>query len=370
MALSDKSPVRRDSGCAQAAIHMNSKQLVGAALAGRPVPRVPVGPLAVHYCARLLGCTVRQYTTSPKLLAESVIRYYERFRPDAVWVSADTWVSAEAMGARVGAEDDNQPLGGLGEPLIQSAADIDRIAPPDPASQGRYPSMLEALSRVVGVLGKETWVIGCFDQYPFSLAAALMNLDKVMLRLADDPPFVEALMHRCAEYAVAYGKALAEAGADMLSGGDSPAGLVNPRIYEQFLLPFEQRVIAALRTTGKPVSLHICGRATPLLPFMKISGADVLELDHFVDLARVSEITGPDTALWGNVDPVGVLAQGTPDSVTVTARQLLSDMAAAGHSRFVLSSGCCLVMGTPASNLQALINVSQEPLNGRTFAQP
>src|SRR5512146_2220805 len=100
---------------------VNSKQLVSAALQGLPVPRVPVGPLAVHFCARLAGYNLRQYTTDANALAESVIRYYERFKPDAVWLSADTWVSAEAMGARVGATDDNQPFGGIGEPLVQSA---------------------------------------------------------------------------------------------------------------------------------------------------------------------------------------------------------------------------------------------------------
>ena len=84
---------------------MNSKALVTAALEGVAVPRVPVGPLAVHFCARLAGYSLRQYSTSAGALAESVVRYYERFRPDAVWVSADTWVSAEAMGAKVGATD-------------------------------------------------------------------------------------------------------------------------------------------------------------------------------------------------------------------------------------------------------------------------
>jgi hypothetical protein len=29
-----------------------------------PVPRVPVGPLAVHFCARAAGYTLREYTTS------------------------------------------------------------------------------------------------------------------------------------------------------------------------------------------------------------------------------------------------------------------------------------------------------------------
>jgi MtaA/CmuA family methyltransferase len=324
---------------------------------GWAVPRVPVGPLAVHFCARAAGYALREYTTSARALADSVIRYYERFRPDAVWVSADTWVSAEAMGAQVGATDDNQPFGGLGSSVVRSAADIDRIPAPDVGKQGRYPLMLEALSRVVDALGKDVFVVACFDQYPFSLAAALMGINEIMLRVFDDPPFVEALMQRCSDYAAAYARALSNAGADLLSGGDSPAGLLGPDLYRKLALPAETGLIASVKSaTGKPVSLHICGNATPILPMMAYSGADVLELDHAVNISEACRIVGPDIALWGNLDPIRVLAQGTPASVRQKAVETLQAVKAAGHRRFVLSSGCTLAVETPPESLHALFS--------------
>ena len=337
---------------------MKSKELVDRVLHGLDTPRVATGPLAVHYCAGLAGRTVRDYSTHARFLAESVIRYYERFHPDAVWVSADTWVSAQAMGAKVGATDEHQPLGGLGLPAVRTTADIDRLPPPDLETQGRYPMMLEALARVVSALSSEACVVACFDQYPFSLAAALMGMDAIMLRVLDDPAFVEALMARCAEYTIAYGQALAAAGADVLSGGDSPAGLLGPELYARLALPFEQQVIEALQASGKPVSLHICGNATPMLKHMAVSGADVLELDHLVDLAQACSLVGPGLTIWGNLDPVGVLAQGTPADVEHAARRTIHVMRSAGHRRFVLSSGCTLAVGTPAANLEALQRVA------------
>lgn len=320
------------------------------------MPRVPVGPLAVHSCAGLAGYSLRRYSTDAKALADSVIRYYERFKPDAVWVSADTWVSAEAMGAKVGATEDNQPLGGIGEPRIQCAADIDRIPAPDVSSQGRYPLMLEALSRVVDKLGKEVFIVACFDQYPFSLAAALMGINEIMLKVFDDPPFVQAVMERCSEYALAYATALSRAGADLLSGGDSPAGLLGPDAYRDLALPAERGLIERIQAaTGKPVSLHICGNATPLLPAMKTSGANVLELDHAVSVSDACRIIGPEIALWGNLNPVAALSQGTPERVTEEALRVLAAVDACGHRRFVLSSGCTLAVETPARNIEALI---------------
>ena len=338
---------------------MTSRDIVHAALDGQPTPRVPTGPLAVHFCAGLAGYSLRQYTTDAKALADSVVRYYERFKPDAVWLSADTWVTAQAMGAKVGAADDSQPFGGIGEPLVQCAADIDRIPSPDVGCQGRYPLMLEALSRVVEMLGEEVFIVACFDQYPFSLAAALMGINQLMLKVVDDPPFVRALMARGSEYAAAYAGALSDAGADLLSGGDSPAVLLGPDFYEELVLPAEKRLIADVKAaTRKPVSLHICGNATPILPAMARAGADVLELDHAVDLGAACRIVGPGIGLWGNLDPVNVLARGTSAVVDRKAREALSTVQAAGHRRFVLSSGCTLAVETPSQNLDALIHAS------------
>jgi uroporphyrinogen decarboxylase len=294
------------------------------------------------------------------MLAGSVIRYYECFRPDAVWLSADTWVTAEAMGAAVSFPAEDQPLGGAGEPCIRSARDLEKIPPPDPGSQGRFPVMIEALDRVRQALGREVFIVACFDQYPFSLACALMGIEGAMLAALEDPPMIEALMERCSDYTVAYALALAEAGAGMLSGGDSPAGLLGPKRYREVALPFEQKVITRLKErVSIPISLHICGHATPLLPGMAQSGAAVVELDHSVEMAEACRVLGPEMAIWGNLDPVALLAQGSPEQVRQATAKLLRTFRQSGHTRFVLSSGCTLALETPAENLFALIGAAR-----------
>ncbi|MFV1995759.1 MAG: uroporphyrinogen decarboxylase family protein, partial [Verrucomicrobiales bacterium] len=291
-----------------------------------------------------------------------VLRYYERFRPDALWLSVDTWVSAEAMGAKVAFTGDDQPLGGTGEPCIRCAADIDRIPTADPGSQGRYPLMIEALGIIRKALKQEVFIVACFDQYPFSLACALMGIERCMLSLTDDRSRVEALMERCHEYTLAYALALADAGADMLSGGDSPAGLLGPQLYREAALPSEKRLIADLKKSlGIPVSLHICGNPTLMLADMAVAGADVLELDHQVDIATAAQSIGPGIAIWGNLDPVGLLARGTPGQVREATRALIQSVRACGHRRFVVSSGCTLAMETPPENLEAMFEAASHP---------
>ncbi|MBI4659346.1 MAG: uroporphyrinogen decarboxylase family protein [Verrucomicrobia bacterium] len=334
---------------------INSKELVGRALRGQQAPRPAAGPLAVHYCARVAGVSLRDYTLSPVVLSECVLRYYKRFTPDAVWLSADTWVNAEAMGAHVAIADENQPLGGVGPPAVQGWADLERIPPPDPHRQGRWPLMLEAVRRVNDAIGGEVFIAACFDQFPFSLACALMGLEHVLRAVLEEPALVEALMRKCSDYTLAYALALAEAGADMLSGGDSPAGLLGPTLYRRIALPFERRIIDRLHErVPMPVSLHICGDTRALLADLATTGADVLELDHQVDVAEVSQPLGPNVAIWGNLDPVAVLAQGTPNTVRQATVNLIRKLRGCGHARFVVSSGCTLAMETPAENLAAM----------------
>jgi len=42
---------------------IGSRDLLFRALSGQSTPRVPTGPLAVHFCAGLAGLIIRHYTT-------------------------------------------------------------------------------------------------------------------------------------------------------------------------------------------------------------------------------------------------------------------------------------------------------------------
>ena len=327
---------------------MNSRRLVSDALSGKPVPRPACGPLAVHVCARLAGIPVRDFSRDAALLARAVIRYHETFRPDAVWISADTWVTAEAMGAPVSSPAPGEPLVGPPGGIVRTMADVERIPPPDPLGRARQPVMVEALRRVRKALGDRVFIVACFDQSPFSLACALGGIERVMVKTIEEPAFVEALAAKAAAYAVSYGRSLAA------------AGLLGPALYERFALPWEKRVFESLRPfTSCPLSLHVCGDATALLPLMARSGADVLEIDHEVDAARACSVLPGGVALWGNIDPVGVLRDGSPGDVRRAAHAFVEAMKRAGRGRYVLSSGCTMAPDTPPENIHALIEAAR-----------
>ncbi len=140
----------------------------------------------------------------------------------------------------------------------------------------------------------------------------------------------------------------------MISTGDSPAGLIGPELYREVALPAERRVFERLRATGKKLSLHICGDTTELIADMATSGADVLEIDHLLDLDLACATVPDEVALWGNLDPVGVLARGSDDDVQRVTEDAIRTVRAHGRRRFVLSSGCALAVETPPERLDTM----------------
>jgi uroporphyrinogen decarboxylase len=62
--------------------------------------------------------------------------------------------------------------------------------------------------------------------------------------------------------------------------------------------------------------------------------------------------------LFGNIDPSGVIARGTPAMIREKTRQLIALWKPGGL--FVLNAGCAIPANTPEENLRALIATAHE----------
>jgi len=95
--------------------------------------------------------------------------------------------------------------------------------------------------------------------------------------------------------------------------------------------------------------LHICGNTTRILPDMVTSKADIIDLDWMVDWRGAHEKFSGRVAFCGNVDPVALMLQGSPDAVFHGTLHCLR----AGDARCVSAAGCEIPPGTPPENLRA-----------------
>ena len=145
------------------------------------------------------------------------------------------------------------------------------------------------------------------------------------------------------------------AGAEGIGIGDAAASLIGPQIYEEFVWPYEKKLVDGIRAMGAKVRLHICGNTRRLLARMGRLRCDIVDLDSLAPLAEAREQMGPDQILLGNINPVTVMQNGSVASVT--------EAVAACHrqagARFVVGAGCEIPRDTPPENLLAMTNYAR-----------
>ena len=100
-------------------------------------------------------------------------------------------------------------------------------------------------------------------------------------------------------------------------------------------------------------ALHVCGDTTRLVPAMSRVEVQGLSLDFMVDFHQAASKLPSDMVLIGNVDPVSVMLNESPDGVRKAVRKLLEDMAP--YENFILSTGCDLPQATPLENIRAFL---------------
>jgi len=326
---------------------MNSFDRFRNRLRGAAVDRPPnfdiVMALAVHYIGQPLSRYYRDY----RVLAEANIAVIEAFGLDIAQTISDPYREAADWGLEIEYPEDGLLL--RKRPLIQEPSDLARLKPPDPRSGPRMSDRLEGIRHLRARLGGEVPVMGWVEG-ALAEANVLRGDAALMTDLYDRPDWVAELLDLCAGVEIGFARAQVEAGADIIGLGDAIASQVSPRMYQEFALPHEKKIFAAVREMGAIPRLHICGDTTRLLPLMAQTGAEIIDLDWMVDLHAATACFGEDgPAICGNFDPVAVMLRGNPALVRDAVARCVRD----GGKRSFNAAGCEIPDGTPRENLLA-----------------
>ena len=145
-------------------------------------------------------------------------------------------------------------------------------------------------------------------------------------------------------------------GATLIGVGDAAASLVGPKLYAQFVLDWEKRLVESIHALGVPVRLHICGNTKRIVRGMGETGCEIVDLDFLTSIAEGRAAMGPGQVLLGNLDPVRALRDGTPESVYAA----VAECHAQAGAPYVVSAGCEVPRGTPIENLRAMARYASE----------
>ena len=333
---------------------MNSRERVLAHLAGQPVDQLPLMPITMMFACDQIGASYRDYCTNYRVLAEGQIRTAEQFGFDYVNTMSDPAREATDCGAQV-QYFENQPVALVEDhALLADKTKLVSLKIPDPLGGGRMHNAIKGIALLKERVGNEKIVEGWIEG-PIAEAADLRGINTIMVDFFDDPQFVRDLFAFVVEMELRFAREQISAGVDLIGIGDAAASLVGPQIYSEFVWPYERALMDGIRSLGGKTRLHICGNTRPHLAKMGSLDCDIVDLDYLSPIAHGRREMGPKQVLLGNINPVAVLRNGTPESITAA----IGECHLHAGARFIVGAGCEVPRDTAAQNLRALCEYAQ-----------
>jgi MtaA/CmuA family methyltransferase len=305
-------------------------------------------PITMMFASRHIGAPYGRYALDHRVLVEAQVRTAADFAFDHLSAITETR-EAPDCGATIRIFEDQPFAIDEENARLTDKSALSTLRIPDPRQAAHMSDRLKALSLLKENAGGQRVVEGWVEG-PCGAAADLRGINRLMLDFFDDPDFVRDLFEFVLEVGLRFGQAQLDSGAEIIGVGDPAASLVGPRIYEEFVWPFEKRLVDGLHHQGARVRLHICGDTRRILKGMAKLGCDIVDIDAKVPLALARSEMGPRQVLLGGLDPVGVLQNGSVEQVATAAEECCRQ---AGE-RYIFGAGCEVPPDTPPANLLTL----------------
>ncbi len=203
--------------------------------------------------------------------------------------------------------------------------------------------------------GDEFLVVGATAHIGLGLAPENLEL------MVEDPELVCRWCLLQADFAIAVGRALVEAGCPrVIFGGGDLAGNIgpfySPAMFRAVVLPGYVKALAELNRLGVHYFFRSDGNLWSLADMLfgeaACPGYGETDRDASMTVAAVRE-RFPQLVIWGNVSS-SLLARGTPVQVREQAQAALAESGGRGYFQ-----GCsnALIQGTAVENIRAMFNV-------------
>jgi uroporphyrinogen decarboxylase len=273
---------------------------------GERVERVPVwmmrqaGRILPEYRAvREQAGSFIKLATTPELAAEVTIQPVDILGTDAAIIFSDILVVPEAMGLPYEMVETKGPIF---PKVIQNKKDIDALRVSNPEKELAY--VLKAIDIVKKELNGRVPLLG-FAGAPFTIFCYMVegkgsktfSIAKKMLY--SEPELAHLLLQKITDTTIAYLKAQAKHGADLVQIFDSWAGILSPDQYRKFSLPYIAQICDAINEV--PVTVFAKGAFFARKEMSNLK-CEVIGLDWNMDISESRRMI-PHKTLQGNLDP-------------------------------------------------------------------
>jgi len=227
------------------------------------------------------------------------------------------------------------------EPLIKEKSDIDIIG-----EYGTLPHCdVDAVNRAADAYGDRGLIRGhlpCFDVFGqpgcWQDACCLYGTEKLIMATFDDPVWVHTFLKLLLERKKVYIKSLQDARYDIieLGGGDASTTVISPKLFDEFVAPYDSIQIALAHEAGQRISYHTCGGMMPILESIAGMNPDAMEtftptaIGGDVILSEAKKRIGDSVCMIGGFDQFHYFAGCTAEETRNAVRGCFADAGEGG----------------------------------------
>ncbi len=329
---------------------MSRRERVLAALARQPVDRVPYA-FWRHF---------PKVDRSPVGLAQSTLRFHERYGSDFLKITFRSGSAVEAWGCVEGEEvreDGHRPCARC---AVRSADDWKTIRPLDPATAPGYVEQMETIIRL-GFdrrIGDAPVVPTLFS--PLSLARKLSG-DRLATDLREHPEAVTGALEAITETLIRFAElALGEGVSGIFYSIQAASRSVHDdETYARFGEPYDRRFLEAIAGRSTLTVVHAHGDRLMFDRLARLPG-HAWNWDDRATPPSLGEGHGRvPGAVIGGLDQWKTLRDGTREAAEAEARDAVSQTGGVG---LIVGGGCVVPMNTPDATLAAVVRALGGPL--------
>jgi uroporphyrinogen decarboxylase len=208
---------------------------------------------------------------------------------------------------------------------------------------------VEAVNKTADEFGERGLVRGhicCFDIYGqpgcWQDACCLYGTEKMIMEAYDDPQWVHSLLKILQKRKITFIKSLKGAKYDLLElgGGDASTTVISPKLFNEFVAPYDSVLIQLAHEAGQRIVYHTCGGMMPILEDIAVMQPDAMEtftppaMGADVDLAEAKRRIGDKVCMIGGFDQFHFFKGCTSEQTRTEVRRCFET--AGGNGGYIL----------------------------------
>ena len=189
------------------------------------------------------------------------------------------------------------------------------------------------MAAAFGQRGLVRGYICCFDVFgqpgTWQDATCLAGVERMIMETYDDPAWVHQFLQILWQRKKIFVESLAGARYDILElgGGSASSTVISPKIFEEFVAPYDGQLIALAHRAGQRISYHTCGGMMAILE--RVAGMKPNAMETFTppgmggdtDLAEARRRIPRDICMIGGFDQFHFFKGCTPEATRAEVRR-------------------------------------------------